>query len=131
ESGGQTEVRRGLEAGQKVVVSGQFLVDSEANLKASTTRMEGAAPPPGAPGAASAGPTHRGKGRVEAIEKDEVMLSHEPIDSLRWPAMTMGFKLPAGGLPKGIAVGQAVAFEFRQTKEGAFEIVAIAPAKPE
>jgi len=28
-----------LQAGQKVVVSGQFLVDSEANLKASTTRM--------------------------------------------------------------------------------------------
>jgi len=131
ESGGQTEVRSGLEAGQKVVVSGQFLVDSEASLKASTTRMEGAAPPAGAPGAASAGPTHRGKGRVEAIEKDEVMLSHEPIASLRWPAMTMGFKLPPGGLPKGIAVGQAVAFEFRQTKEGAFEIVAIAPARPE
>jgi Cu(I)/Ag(I) efflux system membrane fusion protein len=39
ESNGQTEIRKGLQAGQKVVVSGQFLVDSEANLKASTTRM--------------------------------------------------------------------------------------------
>ncbi len=133
ESAGQTEVRKGLEAGQKVVVSGQFLVDSEASLKASTARMEGATPQAGAPapGAASAGSTHRGKGKVEAIEKDEVMLSHEPIASLRWPAMTMGFRLPAGGLPKGIAVGQTVTFEFRQTKEGAFEIVAIAPARPE
>jgi Cu(I)/Ag(I) efflux system membrane fusion protein len=36
---GQTEIRKGLEVGQKVVVSGQFLVDSEANLKASTARM--------------------------------------------------------------------------------------------
>ncbi len=39
DSHGQTEIRKGLQAGQKVVVSGQFLVDSEANLKAATTRM--------------------------------------------------------------------------------------------
>ena len=31
-----TEIRKGLEAGQKVVVSGQFLIDSEASLKATT-----------------------------------------------------------------------------------------------
>jgi Cu(I)/Ag(I) efflux system membrane fusion protein len=39
DSNGQTEIRKGLQAGQKVVVSGQFLVDSEANLKAATSRM--------------------------------------------------------------------------------------------
>jgi Cu(I)/Ag(I) efflux system membrane fusion protein len=39
ESNGQTEIRKGLQAGQKIVVSGQFLVDSESNLRASTTRM--------------------------------------------------------------------------------------------
>jgi Cu(I)/Ag(I) efflux system membrane fusion protein len=39
ESNGQTEIRKGLQAGQKVVVSGQFLVDSEANLKAAASRM--------------------------------------------------------------------------------------------
>jgi membrane fusion protein, copper/silver efflux system len=39
DSNGQTEIRKGLQAGQKVVVSGQFLVDSEANLRASATRM--------------------------------------------------------------------------------------------
>ena len=44
DSNGQTEIRKGLQAGQKVVVSGQFLVDSEASLKASTTRM-GEMPP--------------------------------------------------------------------------------------
>jgi Cu(I)/Ag(I) efflux system membrane fusion protein len=45
DSNGQTEIRKGLQAGQKVVVSGQFLVDSEANLKASTTRMSDIAAP--------------------------------------------------------------------------------------
>lgn len=43
EAGGQTEIHKGLQAGQKVVASGQFLIDSEASLKASITRMEGAA----------------------------------------------------------------------------------------
>lgn len=40
ESNGQTEIRKGLEPGQKVVVSGQFLLDSEASLKGTATRME-------------------------------------------------------------------------------------------
>jgi Cu(I)/Ag(I) efflux system membrane fusion protein len=39
EGNGQTEIRKGIRAGDNVVVSGQFLIDSEANLKAATTRM--------------------------------------------------------------------------------------------
>jgi Cu(I)/Ag(I) efflux system membrane fusion protein len=39
DSNGQTEIRKGLKVGQSVVVSGQFLVDSEASLKGTTTRM--------------------------------------------------------------------------------------------
>jgi Cu(I)/Ag(I) efflux system membrane fusion protein len=45
---GETEIRKGLQAGQKVVASGQFLIDSEANLKASTSRMSEPATAPGA-----------------------------------------------------------------------------------
>jgi Cu(I)/Ag(I) efflux system membrane fusion protein len=45
ESNGLTEIRKGLAAGQKIVLSGQFLLDSEASLKATTTRMEQASPP--------------------------------------------------------------------------------------
>jgi Cu(I)/Ag(I) efflux system membrane fusion protein len=39
ESNGQTEIRNGVRAGDNVVISGQFLIDSEANLKAGITRM--------------------------------------------------------------------------------------------
>jgi Cu(I)/Ag(I) efflux system membrane fusion protein len=39
EAGGMTEVRAGLNVGSLVVLSGQFLIDSEASLKASATRM--------------------------------------------------------------------------------------------
>jgi len=53
ESNGQTEIRKGLDAGQQVVVSGQFLIDSEASLKGIASRM-GSAPVanPAAPAAA-------------------------------------------------------------------------------
>jgi membrane fusion protein, copper/silver efflux system len=40
QGGGQTEIRSGLTAGQKVVVSGQFLIDSEASLKATEARLQ-------------------------------------------------------------------------------------------
>ena len=39
ESRGQTEIRKGVRDGDSVVVSGQFLIDSEANLKAAIERM--------------------------------------------------------------------------------------------
>ena len=39
ESHGQTEIRKGVRDGDSVVVSGQFLIDSEANLKAAIKRM--------------------------------------------------------------------------------------------
>lgn len=43
ESGDFVEIISGLEEGDKVVTSGQFLIDSEASLRASFNRMEGAA----------------------------------------------------------------------------------------
>ncbi len=125
-SNGETEIRKGLQAGQNIVVSGQFLVDSEASLKASTTRM-------GEMGASAAGQivsvTHHGEGKVESIGTDEITISHGPIATLQWGAMTMGFKLPATGLPPGIAVGDTVSFDIRPAKEGTFEISSIAPMK--
>ena len=39
ESGQWVEIKNGINEGDKVVVSGQFLIDSEASLKASFTRM--------------------------------------------------------------------------------------------
>lgn len=41
ESGDWVEILEGIESGEQVVVSGQFLIDSEASLKASLMRMSG------------------------------------------------------------------------------------------
>ena len=130
EADGQTEIRNGLTAGQKVVVSGQFLIDSEASLRATMTRMSeppAAQTPPAPPGPAG---THRGEAKVERIDKDEVTLSHGPIPSIKWGPMTMGFKLPASGMPVGVKVGDDVRFEFRQAQHGGYAITSIAPAAP-
>ena len=48
---GATEIRKGLRPGQQVVVSGQFLIDSEANLRAATARMSEPAAAPAPQGA--------------------------------------------------------------------------------
>jgi Cu(I)/Ag(I) efflux system membrane fusion protein len=50
EAGGQTEIKRGLAKGQRVVLSGQFLIDSEASLKGLQERLTTSATPaqPGA-----------------------------------------------------------------------------------
>jgi Cu(I)/Ag(I) efflux system membrane fusion protein len=118
EANGQTEVKRGLEAGQKVVVSGQFLVDSEASLKGVTTRM-GEMP--------AAAAEHSGEGKVEAIGKDAVTLSHAPIPSMQWGAMTMDFGAPTAGLPPAVKPGASVRFAFTMNTEGLPVLTRIAP----
>jgi Cu(I)/Ag(I) efflux system membrane fusion protein len=125
ESNGMTEIRKGLAAGQKIVLSGQFLLDSEASLKGTTTRMDDARS--SAP-AAPLPPLHHGEGKVERIGDGEVTISHGPIATLQWGAMTMGFKTPPAGLPRNVGVGDRVAFDIRQNQDGSFGIVAISPA---
>ena len=137
ESGGLTEVRRGLGAGQRVVVSGQFLLDSEASLRAGLGRMEAASPAASAAPAAAASAAaddrqgeHGGRARVEAVGRQAVTLSHGPIPSLGWGAMTMEFGAPAGGLPSGLAAGQSVDFAFRMDAPGKPVLTRIGPAAP-
>jgi Cu(I)/Ag(I) efflux system membrane fusion protein len=124
--GSDVEVQQGLREGESVVASGQFLLDSEASLKATLTRLDSGT---GAMSAAAATGYH-GTAKVEAIAGDEVMLSHGPIPALQWPPMTMGFKPPAGGLPKGLKVGDAIEFDFIKTPQGDYALTRIAPAAP-
>ncbi|WP_183022837.1 efflux RND transporter periplasmic adaptor subunit [Variovorax sp. UMC13] len=117
ESGGQTEIKRGLQAGQRVVASSQFLIDSEASLKGVEARLN-AVPTTAAPATATpampvaAAPRHVGEGKVESITKDAMTFSHEPIPKMKWGAMTMEFKLPPGGAPGSLKPGDRASFEF-------------------
>jgi len=57
--GGEVEIISGLDEGDRIVVSGQFLIDSESSLQASFMRMSSAAPAsPESDGAVSGGQAH-------------------------------------------------------------------------
>ncbi len=131
--GDKLEVLQGLKAGQQVVASGQFLIDSEASLQgvlrpASAPVPSGSAPAPTgsvpAPAASSPAPAgaqaqlHEGVGKIQQLSGQEVTLDHGPVPSLQWPAMQMGFALEQPGLAQGFKVGDTVRFTFRQGKEG-------------
>jgi len=118
ESGDRVEITDGIDAGEDVVVSGQFLIDSEASLRASDLRMtpvERSAknPPPAQPRAS-------GTGRVLAIEpaSGKIRLSHDPIAALGWPAMQMDFPLAEGVTTQGLASGDRVRFELEKRDDG-------------
>ncbi|HSD39095.1 MAG TPA: efflux RND transporter periplasmic adaptor subunit [Rhodocyclaceae bacterium] len=122
DSNGETEIRSGLTAGQRVVASGQFLLDSEASVTASGERMQGgganADTSKGQSAPVAPAQTYQGVGVVEEVQKDALMLSHEAIPALKWGAMTMEFALPKGGLPTKVATGARVQFEFVMGAEG-------------
>jgi Cu(I)/Ag(I) efflux system membrane fusion protein len=138
ESGGRTEVRSGLQAGQQVVVSSQFLIDSEASLRGLEARLNAAPATPAAPASAAASApataataVHRTPAKLEAVGPDALTLTHPPIPSIRWPAMTMDFKLAPGvKLPPGTAAGDQVDIAFRMPPGGEAEITAITRSTP-
>jgi len=125
QAGDRIVIRSGLAAGQQVVASGQFLVDSEASLQGVLARAAepAASAAPAAPAASAAAHNppapaveHRGRGVVVAIEGDMITLTHEAIPSLQWPAMTMPLKLVDRQLAQGLAKGQTI--EFGLAKQG-------------
>ena len=123
ESGGQTEVKRGLQVGQQVVVSSQFLIDSEASLKGVEARLNDQSKPT----TANTAVRHQGEAKVSTVARDAVTLSHDPIASLKWGAMTMDFKLPEKGLPRNVQTGDRVVFEFYMDAEGLPQLTSITP----
>jgi membrane fusion protein, copper/silver efflux system len=127
EAGGQTEILAGLTEGERIVASGQFLIDSEASLAGVNARpitgAPAAAPTAAHPATHAAAPpapaVHRATGRVEALQPGTITLSHGPVAALGWPAMTMPFVLPQASRPTGLAVGDQVEFAFEMRADKA------------
>lgn len=135
--GGQTEVLSGLSVGQTVVTSGQFLIDSESNLRAGFERFEatpaeGRSQTSGKPeGQATNRKIHHGQGKVNRIDPSagKINLSHGPIPALNWPAMTMDFTVADKQALAGVRPGETIAFEFSQSPGGEYVITRIAPGR--
>ena len=130
--GDESEIAQGLNEGEQVVASGQFLVDSEARLRSVLGGMAAASQASiatSAPAAASSAPAPKGvyvgQGKVESVEPDGVTISHGPIPELKWPAMTMGFGKPDPKAFPDVKAGDTVRFEFRQGGATGYELLAV------
>lgn len=125
------EVLEGVEAGDQVVVSANFLIDSESQLKAALTTLHDDHAPQASPA------VYETEGRFEAYDAEQgsVTMTHGEIAALHWPAMTMDFVLADPALLKGIAPGTPVRFAFKAGQPGQYIITSIAalagaPAQP-
>ncbi|MGB7453655.1 MAG: efflux RND transporter periplasmic adaptor subunit [Lysobacterales bacterium] len=128
ESGGWLEIIAGLDEGDEVVTSAQFLIDSEASLAGSIHRLD------------TNGMTHSaveqrmvyGNGIVKAVDikARRIRVSHGPIEALGWTPMTMEFDVLPGVNLEIITIGQSIHFSLDQTEVGDYVIDAIHQPEP-
>ena len=126
EEDGQTAILSGLEEGQSIVLSGQFLIDSEASLSSTVSRLSTATDAARShAGAQESRLLHLTEGTIKEITPEAITIAHGAVPSLKWDAMTMSFKPPAKGLPIGLKAGDHVSFSFAEAEEGGFRIDSI------
>ena len=128
ESGGWVEIVAGLQAGDEVVTSAQFLIDSEASLAGSIQRLDSQLLADGL----GDGQTVYGSGIVEAVNPAvrRVRIAHGPIESLGWAAMTMEFDVLPGANLQALRVGQSVNFTLGVSDVGDYVISIIHNPEP-
>ncbi|ANF23760.1 efflux RND transporter periplasmic adaptor subunit [Stutzerimonas stutzeri] len=108
----KTEVLEGLEAGQKVVASSQFLLDSEASLRGLTAQaLE-------QPASLTEPALHEAEGTIVSLEDGMVGLSHGPFKTLNMPGMTMSFPVAEPSLVVDLNVDDRVRVGVRESDEG-------------
>jgi Cu(I)/Ag(I) efflux system membrane fusion protein len=115
------EIRSGLDEGERVVTSAQFLLDSESSIRASLQRLS--KPPK---------PEIWTAGVINTVEAESHVLNvtHEPIPELNWPTMTMDFPVAKGVRLEGLKSDSKARFRIREGEDGRYEIDAIEPSPP-
>ncbi len=130
ESGGRVEVLSGLAAGERIVVSSQFLLDSEASIQGAMLRMS----PPGAviheagPPADEAPVQVHAGGTVVSLMRGHGMIEieHGAIPELGRAAATTMFNAVSGVDLSGIEPGRRVTFELVETGAADWRVGSIA-----
>ncbi len=114
ESDDRVEIVVGLQKGETVVTSGQFLLDSEASLDASLLRMTDAVGNEEAQEVAASPISARGV--VDSIKADErkLNITHQPIAAIGWPNMTMDFRVGKGVDIDSLKVGDSIGFTLKK-----------------
>ncbi|WP_018987891.1 efflux RND transporter periplasmic adaptor subunit [Aromatoleum toluclasticum] len=121
------EILEGVAAGDSVVVSANFLIDAESNLRAALATFTASKD-----SGTAATQHYSAEGTLDAIDTSAgtVSITHGEIPALKWPPMTMDFNLASPEVVKGIAPGSAIRFEFEQHVPGEFAITRVEAAAP-
>ncbi|MCL6349769.1 efflux RND transporter periplasmic adaptor subunit [Pectobacterium polaris] len=114
--GDWVEIIDGLKAGDNVVTSGQFLIDSEASLRSALPQFDAETSAIPATSATPVG--YHTQGVIRAINDNQATIEHEAVPELNWSPMTMDFTLPPSGLPQGVGIGSTVRFQFNMDDSG-------------
>jgi Cu(I)/Ag(I) efflux system membrane fusion protein len=119
-------VTDGLKEGDRVVVSANFLIDAESNLKAALSGMAG-----GSDVAGKKSVTHSAAGTLDDVDAKTGMLliTHEPIESLKWPRMTMEFVPANDAVAQAVKPGAPIRFDFVERKPGEWVVTKIEARK--
>lgn len=120
ESGNYVEILEGVDAGDEIVTSGQFLIDSEASMRASLTRMsEPADEKMNDMQDTEAAKNVSGSGVIKKVmsEDRKLNLQHEAIEDIGWPAMTMDFSVADDVDIGGLSVGDNVMFQLERRND--------------
>ena len=115
-SGGRTEIVQGLNAGEELVASAQFLIDSESALSAGTTRM-----------APTDAEQVTGKGKLVSVDdnRNTVTIAHASIAALDWPEMSTVFALRNGVKLERVGIGEEVRFSLSRGSDGLLSLTKI------
>jgi Cu(I)/Ag(I) efflux system membrane fusion protein len=128
ESGNWVEIIAGLEVGDEVVTSAQFLIDSEASLAGSIRRLDALS----MTNSKDNQQAIYGNGIVEAVDSEtrHIRVSHGPIEALGWTAMTMEFDVLPGVNLDLIKIGQSIHFSLDLSEVGDYVISIIHQPEP-
>ncbi len=115
------EILEGLEKGDRVVTSAQFLLDSESSVNSDFVRMNH--------GEQEADQVNEVwvEARVESVMADHGMLTltHKAIPEWEWPEMTMDFTTAEGVDLSGVEAGMTIHVQIRKDEGGNYPIVAV------
>lgn len=114
----QVEILEGLKEGDEIVISAQFLIDSESSISSDFMRMT---PPAEMPEIAWA------TGTVEELYADEnvVLINHLPVPEWKWPSMQMEFSYSPEVSAESLVAGSSVQFSMRKLESGEILIESI------
>ena len=123
------EVLDGVDDGEPVVVAANFLIDAESNLKAALGGLGSAAPATTPAASATRTVGHQATGTVDGVDLKDgtVSISHGPVASLKWPAMTMEFKAANAAVLQTLKPGAKVTIEFIERQPGEWVITSVKP----